>query len=116
MGTAAADGAQNSARPMEEPDRFELNEATLSQLRRSMERGDRTAESVAEKYLDRIAQLDRAGPALHYVLETNPDAMALAKAADDERKQGRVRGPLHGIPILLKDNIDTADRMTTTAG
>jgi amidase len=67
-------------------------------------------------YLERIERLDRRGPALRSVIETNPDALAIADALDRERKSGRVRGPLHGVPVLVKDNIDTADRMETTAG
>jgi len=95
---------------------FELEEATLSDLQAGMAAGRMTARSITQQYLDRIAALDRQGPTLHHVLETNPDALSLADSLDQERKAGRVRGPLHGIPILLKDNIDTADRMTTTAG
>jgi amidase len=75
-----------------------------------------TARSITRQYLDRIAELDRKGPALRHLLETNPDALSIADSLDKERKGGSVRGPLHGIPILIKDNIDTADRMTTTAG
>ena len=76
----------------------------------------RRLDRLPEKYLARIAALDRQGPALRQVLETNPDALAIAAELDAERKAGRIRGPLHGMPILLKDNIGTADRMTTTAG
>jgi amidase len=75
-----------------------------------------TARSITQQYLHRIAELDRKGPTLRHVLETNPEALSIADSLDRERKAGKVRGPLHGIPILLKDNIDTADRMTTTAG
>ncbi len=81
-----------------------------------MESGSDTARSLTEKYLARIDALDRKGPALRAVLETNPDALAIAAALDAERKAGKVRGPLHGIPVLIKDNIGTSDRMTTTAG
>jgi amidase len=95
---------------------FALEEATLSDLQAGMASGRMTARSIARQYLDRIAELDRRGPALHHLLETNPDALSIADSLDKERKAGRVRGPLHGIPILIKDNIDTADRMTTTAG
>ena len=102
--------------PQSAPDHFELSEATIAQLRQSMEKGEQASQSLVEKYLDRITKLDHAGPSLHYVLEVNPDAHAQARAADDERKQGRTRGTLHGIPILLKDNLDTAGKMTTTAG
>jgi amidase len=95
---------------------FELEEATLSDLQAGMAAGRMTARSITQQYLDRIAALNLSGPALRHVLETNPDALSLADSLDQERKAGKVRGPLHGIPILLKDNIDTADRMTTTAG
>lgn len=95
---------------------FELEEATIAQLQKRMESGAETARSLASKYLARIDALDRRGPELRSVLEVNPDAMPIAEALDAERRGGRVRGPLHGIPILIKDNIGTADRMTTTAG
>jgi amidase len=75
-----------------------------------------TSRSITQRYIARIEDLDRKGPTLRHVLEINPDALSIADGLDQERKSGRVRGPLHGIPILLKDNIDTADRMTTTAG
>ena len=81
-----------------------------------MQSGKWTARSLVEKYLARIEAIDRHGPALRSVLEVNPDARALADALDRERKDKGPRGPLHGIPVLIKDNIDTADRMATTAG
>ncbi len=95
---------------------FELAEATFDQLRERMESGAETAHSIAAKYLSRIEQVDQAGPGLNAVIEINPDALALADQLDAERKDGAVRGPLHGVPILIKDNIDTADKMMTTAG
>jgi amidase len=95
---------------------FALEEATVADLQAGMAAGSMTARSITQQYLDRIAELDRKGPALHHVIEINPDALSIADALDRERTAGKVRGPLHGIPILLKDNIDTADRMTTTAG
>jgi len=95
---------------------FALEEVTLADLQAGMASGRMTARSITKQYLDRIAELDRKGPTLRHVLETNPDALSLADSLDRERKAGKVRGPLHGVPILLKDNIDTADRMTTTAG
>ncbi len=95
---------------------FELEEATLADLQAGMSSGRMTARSITQQYIARIEELDRKGPALRHVLEINPDALSIADALDQERKAGRVRGPLHGIPILLKDNVDTADRMTTTAG
>jgi amidase len=81
-----------------------------------MRSGKWTARALTERYLTRIEALDRSGPALRSVIEVNPDALAIAEGLDRERKAGRGRGPLHGIPVLVKDNIDTADRMATTAG
>ncbi len=95
---------------------FELEEATIADLQRRMETGQDSSRSLVEKYLARIDALDRRGPALRQVLETNPDALAIADALDAERRSKGPRGPLHGIPVLLKDNIGTADNMTTTAG
>jgi amidase len=95
---------------------FELEEATVSDLQSAMAAGRFSARAIVEQYIDRIEELDRKGPALHHVIEVNPDARSVAESLDAERKAGKVRGPLHGIPVLLKDNIDTADRMTTTAG
>ncbi len=98
------------------PSPFDLDEATIADLQKRIESGSETARSITTKYLARIDEIDRRGPGLRSVLEANPDALAIAGNLDVERKAGRVRGPLHGIPILLKDNIGTADRMTTTAG
>ncbi len=95
---------------------FDLEEATIADLQKRMETGQDTARSIAEKYLARIEAIDRQGPALHSVIGTNPDALTIADALDAERKAGKVRGPMHGIPVLLKDNIATADRLMTTAG
>jgi len=95
---------------------FELDEVSISDLQEGMKSGKYTARSIAEKYLARIDAIDKQGPAINSLVEINPDALALADAMDKERAVGSVRGPLHGIPILIKDNIDTADRMMTTAG
>ena len=95
---------------------FEFEEATLEDLRRRMAAGTLTARRLTAAYLSRIAALDRRDPALHHLIETSPDALAIAEALDAERRAKGARGPLHGIPILLKDNVDTADKMTTTAG
>jgi amidase len=95
---------------------FDLEEVSIAALQERMASGAETSTSITQKYLARIAALDTAGPTLRQVLETNPDALAVAAERDGERRAGRVRGPLHGVPILLKDNIGTADRMTTTAG
>lgn len=95
---------------------FELEELTLADLQRGMVSGRFTSVSLCKAYLGRIDQLDRQGPTLRAVLQLNPDALAIAAALDAERKGGRARGPLHGIPVLIKDNIGTHDRMTTAAG
>lgn len=95
---------------------FELSEVTISALQRGMTQGRYTARSIVELYLNRIAALDRTGPKLRSVLEINPDALELAGRLDAERKAGKVRGPLHGVPVVLKDVVDTADKMHTTAG
>jgi amidase len=95
---------------------FELDEMTVTELQEGMASGRFTAHSITDKYLARIEAIDKHGPAINSVIEVNPDAVSIAKALDKERKQKHVRGPLHGIPVLIKDNIDTADRMMTTAG
>lgn len=95
---------------------FEIEEATVSDLQSAMTAGRFTARSIVDQYIERIGELDRKGPALHHIIEVNPEARSIAETLDSERKAGKVRGSLHGIPVLLKDNIDTADRMTTTAG
>ncbi|HZS06251.1 MAG TPA: amidase [Blastocatellia bacterium] len=95
---------------------FELEEVTIAELQEGMKSGKYTARSIAEMYLARIDEVDKNGPKLNSVIELNPDALAIAESLDQERKAGKTRGPLHGIPILIKDNIDTADKMQTTAG
>jgi amidase len=114
----ALGAAREIARPEPELDikSFELDEMTISDLEDGMKSGGFTARSLVEKYSARIDEIDKHGPALHSVLELNPDALAIADALDQERKSKGPRGPLHGIPVLIKDNIDTADRMMTTAG
>ena len=97
-------------------DDFELEEATIADLSRQMANGERTSQEITGLYLGRIKSLDRQGPTLRSVIETNPDALEIAEELDRERAAGNVRGPLHGVPILLKDNVATADRNTTTAG
>src|SRR5206468_7918832 len=95
---------------------FELDELSVADLQDGLQSGKYTSRSLAKKYLERIEAIDRQGPSLRSVIEVNPDALALADELDKERKEKRTRGTLYGIPILIKDNIDTADRMSTTAG
>lgn len=95
---------------------FELNEATIDSLQEKMKSGAITSEEITRKYLDRIEQVDTKGPELRSVIEINPDALDIARQMDKERGEGKVRGPLHGIPVMIKDNIDTGDKMLTTAG
>lgn len=94
----------------------QLEEVSLVALQAAQANGRWTAVGIVEGYLARIEAIDRRGPSINAVIELNPDAVSIARQLDEERRAGRVRGPLHGIPILLKDNIDTADRMRTTAG
>ena len=98
------------------PPTFEMEEATVADLQKRMSAGSLTASALTQRYLERIAAIDKRGPALNSVIELNPDALSIAAALDAERKAKGPRGPLHGIPVLIKDNIDTADRMMTTAG
>src|SRR4029078_10272149 len=93
-----------------------LNQAHIRARAAAMAAGKVSAVELTRFYLRRIEALDEQGPRLNSVIELNPDALTLAAAADADRRRGRVRGPLHGIPVLLKDNIDTGDRMQTTAG
>ena len=95
---------------------FALEELTIDQLQGRMQSGQDSSQTLVREYLTRIDSIDKRGPAINAVIETNPDAFAIAKLRDEERKAGKTRGPLHGIPVLIKDNIDTADRMHTTAG
>ena len=107
------DNAAASAVPVKP---FEFEETTIAELQEAMRSGRHTARSVAQAYLERIQDVDKQGALLNSVIELNPDALAIAENLDNERRAGRVRGALHGIPILIKDNIDTGDRMQTTAG
>jgi len=95
---------------------FELDEATIPELQIAMNEGRYTARSLTEKYLGRIEEIDKAGPKINSVIEINPDALDIADQLDKERRAGKLRSQLHGIPVLIKDNIDTADKMMTTAG
>ena len=107
---------QSGCPPATDVAAFELDEITIRQLADGMSSGKYTARAITEKYLARIEAIDRRGPALNSVIEINPDALEIAEKLDAERKEKGARGPLHGIPILLKDNLDTADKMMTTAG
>jgi amidase len=95
---------------------FSVVEASIADLQAAMTRGEVTSLDLVNQYLDRIATLDQAGPRVNAVLEINPDARKIAKALDFERKHHGARGPLHGIPVMVKGNIDTGDQMATTAG
>ncbi|HKV27385.1 MAG TPA: amidase [Candidatus Acidoferrales bacterium] len=95
---------------------FELDEVTIASLQDAMKSGRFTARSIAQKYLDRISEIDKQDPAINAIIELNPDALAIAGVLDAERKTKGARGPMHGVPVLIKDNIGTADRMMTTAG
>jgi amidase len=100
----------------QQPPAVELEEATVQQLQQWMQSGRYTSRRLVDLYLERIDRIDRGGPTLRSVIEINPDARAIADALDVERKSTGPRGPLHGIPVLIKDNVDTADKMMTTAG
>lgn len=93
-----------------------LEEASITQLQKKMESGQLTSKDLTKFYLDRIQKIDKQGPALNSILEINPDALTIAEALDNERKQKGPRSQLHGIPVIIKANIDTKDKMPTTAG
>ncbi len=95
---------------------FRLEEATIAGLQELMASGKETSVSITALYLERIAAVDQAGPGLNAVIEVNPEALSIARELDSERREKGPRGPMHGIPVLIKDNIDTADGMETTAG
>jgi amidase len=105
-------GSPNS----EKPGDFALNEVTIDMLQQKMQSKEYTSRSITELYLKRIDDIDKNGPKLNAVIELNPDALSIADAMDKERAAGKMRGPLHGIPVLIKDNISTGDKMHTTAG
>jgi amidase len=117
---AAAETKGEANRPSDKPahrvEPFELDELTIADLQQAMQSGKESARSLVKKYQARIEAVDRKGPAINSVIEVNPDAPEIAEALDRERAAKGARGPLHGIPVLIKDNIDTADRMHTTAG
>jgi len=118
--TASCNPADKSAKPeltsSEAVPAFELDEESISSLQEKMAAGKYSSEQITQLYLDRIEAIDKKGPLLNSVIEINPDALSIAKAMDEERKAGKTRGPMQGIPVLIKDNIDTGDKMQTTAG
>lgn len=105
-----------NAAPGLRPSNFAFDEVSIGDLQAHMKQGELTAHEICARYLERIEEIDRRGPMLRSVIEINPDAMDIARALDEEYRTKGPRGPLHGMPVLLKDNIDTADRMQTTAG
>ena len=111
-----AENAHANEFPAAEVKAFELEEATIDDLQAGMKSGKYTSRSITEKYLTRIQDIDKQGPVVNSLIEVNPDALEIAESLDRERREKSERGPLHGIPILIKDNIDTADKMMTTAG
>ncbi len=106
----------SSKNPLEQNPSLDLEEITVSDLQKKMQSGEQTSVSITQVYLARIEKIDRNGPVLNSIIELNPDALKIASDLDNERKQGKIRGPLHGIPILIKDNINSGDQMLTTAG
>lgn len=109
-------GAAAEAETVPSSPPFAFAEWTLGQFQKAMEAGELTSVQITEAYLDRIEKLDRQGPRVNSLIEVNPEAVDLARARDEERSAKGARGPLHGIPVLVKDNLDTGDRMQTTAG
>ena len=97
-------------------DQFELNEVSISELQQKIKGNQYNAQELVKTYLERIDQIDKKGPAINSIIEVNPDAMDIARKLDEELKAGKSRGPLHGVPVVIKDNIDTADKMKTSAG
>ena len=118
LACCAADAAKHKAKPgpVSKPAAFDVAEKSVAELQAAMGSGRVTSRELVSLYLARIQALDKSGPKLNSVIEVNPDALAIAAERDRERKAGQVRGPLHGIPVVIKDNIATADRMQTTAG
>jgi amidase len=113
---AVASAQRHTSSPSSGVKPFELDEATIAELQSRLAFRRLSAVALAKKYLDRIEQIDRRGPALRSVIELNPDCLSIAAGVDRERRSNDPRGPLHGIPIVVKDNIDRHDRMTTRIG
>ena len=116
---AAVAKANDSLAPPGSPRKitaFALHEISIAQLQKLMMQGKLTSKTITQQYLDRIREIDDSGPSLNSVIEVNPDALEISESLDRERANKGMRGPLHGIPILIKDNIDTLDKMATTAG
>ncbi|MBX2874243.1 MAG: hypothetical protein KTR30_19140, partial [Saprospiraceae bacterium] len=114
-GLYACNAPESSPPPSSNPV-FSFEEMTIDQMQTGFDAGEFSVESVVQAYLNRIEQLDQGGPKVNSIIEVNPEAIDIAKQLDKELKSGNARGPLHGIPIVLKDNIDTHDKMLTTAG
>ncbi len=114
--TTPSPAKEEEKKPAGTDDNFTLNEITVAELQEKVQKGEYTYEQITDMYLQRIDVLDKKGPAINAVIELNPDAKSIAKEMDNERKKGKIRSPLHGIPVLIKDNIDTADKMKTSAG
>ena len=106
----------NAAGSTSANDNFELNEITVDELQQKMKDGTYSSRKITALYLQRIDAIDKNGRAINAIIELNPDALTIADAMDAERKAGKLRGPLHGIPVLIKDNINSGDKMMTTAG
>ncbi len=107
---------QSQKSAMTETDSFPFEEKDIAFLKAGFQNGDFTIEEVTQAYIDRINEIDKNGPGLNSIIQVNPDAMSIARELDEALKNGDIRGPLHGIPVVLKDNIDTHDKMPTTAG
>ena len=122
MQYAAASAALSTAYPLRcwsramAVENGDMTAWSIAQIQQQMRAGQLSARALTEAYLQRIAEVDQSGPAINSIIEMNPDAIEIAQRLDDERAAGAVRGPLHGVPVLIKDNIDTADLMQTTAG
>src|SRR5436190_1021598 len=111
---ACADGDATPAPALIGP--LLIDEITIPQIQAAMQYGRASAVSLTQHYLRRIAEIDKAGPSVNAIIEINPDALDIARALDEERKTKGPRGPLHGVPVVVKDNLDTHDKMMTTAG